>query len=136
MINSSGRKSWQCLKCSLKSLDDFWHALIFLFINGTCFYKSIVNLNKLNEQSWHTFAKPYAELYAYVFFLVLNVFIFPFYVWTSFFKVGSYANDGLKYGYDLFKNNIFEQSHAKILAKSHKMKSFQHNFDLNLNVNI
>ena len=116
MIDPSRKKSWIFLKCIVKSLDDCWLTLFFLFINMACFYKSFLYLNKFNDESWQKlFAqKSYTELYVYIGFLIFNVFLLPFYVWTSLFKIGSYANDGLKYGHDLFcLDDVYEKNVSK-----------------------
>ena len=117
MTEASRKKSWIFLKCCLKSLDDFWYTLFFLLVNMGCFYKSFLHLNKFNEESWQkTFSqKSFTELYVYIGFLILNVFIFPIYVWTSLFKIGSYASDGLKYGHDLFS---LDRKNLKQTSKS------------------
>ena len=136
MIDAPRKKSWMFLKCNLKSLDDFWCTLFFLIVTMGCFYKSFLHLNKFNDDSWQkTFSKKsFIELYVYIGFLILNVFIFPFYVWTSLFKIGLYANDGLKYGHDLFKldKSILKQTSSS----SVKSQNFKLHFNTQVKLNL
>ena len=90
-------------KFKLKSLEDFWCGLFITILMLICVYKGFCNLISFNLQSWHPFPKPISELTIYAIFLSINVLLLPLFLWTSLFKVGSYPNDGLKYGRDIIE---------------------------------
>lgn len=89
------------MKQSVKSLEDFWYCLFGICIQVYCLYEGFIKLHKYNSQSWQPYKKPDIEICIYAFFLCISILLLPLFVLTALFKIGSYANDNFKFGFDL-----------------------------------
>lgn len=104
---------------TFKSLEDIWLTLIFSIIQLMCIQNAFVSIKKFTSQTWQPFPRPSIEIYTYMFCLSLSALLFPFFVWTGFFKIGSLANDNFKYGLDLDTSGILK----KVMKKLNKKQS-------------
>jgi hypothetical protein len=88
-------------KLNLKSLEDIWFCLVIAIIQIVCIYKACISLNKYSGQSWLPNKRPNNDLWTYTFMILISIVLLPLLILTSLIKIGSYANDNFKIGYDL-----------------------------------
>jgi hypothetical protein len=91
---------------NLKSIEDIWYSIIVFIIQIICINKSWINLVKYNRQSWLPNQKPNSQIYFYIICLMANICLLPLFLFTCLFKLGLYANDRFKFGFDLDSNKI------------------------------
>jgi hypothetical protein len=91
---------------NLKSIEDIWYSIIVFIIQIICISKSWRNLVSYNRQSWSPNEKPNSQIYFYIICLMANICLLPLFIFTCLFKLGLYANDRFKFGFDLDSNKI------------------------------
>lgn len=84
----------------VNSLWLWWYATIVLAGHSYLMYRAVQQCKEYNELPWRSAEKPVAELYIYIILLVISMMCLPFFVITAVFKVGNYANDGVRLGRD------------------------------------
>ncbi len=97
----------------------WWYTAVVLAIQGYLLYRAVGRCKTYNELPWRTQAKPVVELYVYIGLIVASVMCMPFFIITSLFRIGSYANDGVRLGRD----NI----HSEELAEASGVNSLSPN---------
>lgn len=103
---------------NFKSLEDIWFCLFVFIVQIICIHKACSNLSKFNSQSWLPNSKPLVDIWAYGLMIVISILFLPIYVLTSLIKIGSYANDNFKIGYDLDIKLLLDKL-SKKLANYH-----------------
>ena len=104
--NNNHHQQYNKSRFNLKSIEDIWYSIIVFIIQIICINKSWTNLVKYNRQSWLPNQKPNAQIYFYIICLMANIFLLPLFLFTCLFKLGLYANDRFKFGFDLDSNEI------------------------------
>ena len=84
----------------VNSLWLWWYAAIVVVAQTYLMYRAVEQCKEYNELPWSSERKPVTELYVYIILLVLSIMCVPFFILTSIFKVGNYANDGVRLGRD------------------------------------
>ncbi|ELT89781.1 hypothetical protein CAPTEDRAFT_224725 [Capitella teleta] len=87
-------------RLKVNSLWLWWYCVLVLAMEGYLMYRAVLRCKSFNELSWKSSDKPVVELYVYIGLIVISVMCFPFFIITSIFKIGNYANDGSRLGRD------------------------------------
>ena len=97
----------------VNSLWLWWYCTIIVVAQGYLMYRAVLQCKEYNELPWGSEEKPVMELYVYISLVVLSIMCVPFYILTALFKVGNYANDGVRLGRDdLDASRVVEDEQA------------------------
>lgn len=106
---SRWRAEWTSRSVELKSLEDVWWTVVVTLMQLACMWRALERTRKYANESWQPFERPLAQLILYTGCLVTSVCLLPVMIWTGLMRVGVYANDHFKFGFDLDTKRIVER---------------------------
>ena len=84
----------------LNTLWQWTYCLLVIVAEGFLMYRAVMRCKEYNELPWPSDDKPVVELYVYITLIVISLMCIPFFFIAAIFKVGNYANDGVRLGRD------------------------------------
>lgn len=85
---------------SVNSLWSIWYCILVLGLQAYITYVAIAHYRHSTSLQWGTSKKTPSELTSHVGLICLSLLCVPVFIIASLFRIGNYANDGVKFGRD------------------------------------